>query len=65
MDKVSRFILTVESSNLTLSKVADSLGITLHELIIKIVNNLDFLSQEMVILSEILHLENPYNFFYN
>ena len=65
MDKVSRFILAVESSNLTLSKVSNSLGITLHELITKVVNNLDFLSQEMVTLSEILHLENPYNFFYN
>lgn len=64
MDKFEKFIVAVENANTTFSKVADSLGVSLKELLIKVINDFDFFSQEMLVLTKILNLKDPYAFFY-
>jgi hypothetical protein len=60
--KISRLM---EEYQITFGELADKLNISKQTLTRKMNGSTDWTYQEMSVLSEILHIQDPMNFFYN
>ena len=65
MSSADKVIKMINDSQYSICDIADKLGITVDEFELKLKNNLDFFPTEILKLSEILDIKEPYNFFYD